>query len=252
MKYENKTFYDLMGIVIETDNEWLNKKLNQNLCYGGGGGSQSQTTTPVIPTEFKPFATKFGAELDQAVSAGDVFGQVQGFTPDQIQAQQAARAQASRAGGLGQFAEQQYRQQASGTGLFGQADLSGMAKELSRQAGMQQADMRAGAMAGGTLGSARQRMAQAQGDAALQGKFAELGMTDLAARRQAASGAANQLAGVRQGITAEADILRNVGSEIQKQKQAEAGAQATGLKEIGGIFTGVPVGQTSVSSGGGK
>ena len=31
-------FEDLMGCRIETENEWLDKKVNGHICYGKGGG----------------------------------------------------------------------------------------------------------------------------------------------------------------------------------------------------------------------
>ena len=50
-KYE---FDDLFNSVIETEDKFLNKKLNSNICFGGkGGGSKQQDIAPTL----KPYVT---------------------------------------------------------------------------------------------------------------------------------------------------------------------------------------------------
>ena len=45
MTSQNKLeFNDLLGMTIEVDDPWLNKKLNGHLCYGKGGSRAPQTT----------------------------------------------------------------------------------------------------------------------------------------------------------------------------------------------------------------
>ena len=40
-KKQTNDFDDILGVTITTGDEWLDKKLNQNICYGGKGGSLS-------------------------------------------------------------------------------------------------------------------------------------------------------------------------------------------------------------------
>jgi len=245
MKYENEMFQDLMGIVIETNDKWLDKKLNGHVCYKGG----STTTTKVnVPSEFKPFARKYAGML--ADKTGE-FGAIGEEAAALKQAQQQAVGMSGQLSQAGQatLAAQQAAQ--AGTGLFGQADLSGMAKELSRQAGITEAQ-RAGARTagGGVPGSARDRIAQAEGRANLEGQFAKLGMSDLSARRSASQQAVGQGGAAQKAALGGVDVLRGVGKEQTARDQMMAEAPVRGLKEMGSIFTGIPMGQTS--KGGGK
>ena len=34
-KKQTNDFDDILGVTITTGDEWLDKKLNQNICYGG-------------------------------------------------------------------------------------------------------------------------------------------------------------------------------------------------------------------------
>lgn len=248
MKYENEMFQDLMGIVIETDDKWLDKKLNGHICYKGGGGTT--TTAATIPAEFKPFARQYAGMLSDKV--GD-FGAIGEESAALKQAQQQATGMAGQLGQAGQTTLTAQQAAATGTGLFGQADLSGMAKELSRQAGITEAQ-RAGARTagGGVPGSARDRIAQAEGQAALQGQFARLGMDDLSARRAASQQAVGQAGTAQKAAMGGVDVLRGVGKEQTARAQMMAEAPVRGLKEMASIFTGIPMGQTSTTSGGGK
>lgn len=245
MKYENEMFQDLMGIVIETDDKWLNKKLNGHVCYKGGSSS---TTNVNIPTEFKPFARKYSSML--ADKTGE-FGAIGEEAAALKQAQQQAIGLSGQLGQAGQatLAAQQAAQ--AGTGMFGQADLSGMAKELSRQAGITEAQ-RAGARTagGGVPGSARDRIAQAEGRANLQGQFAKLGMQDLGERRAASQQAVGQAGAAMKSAMGGVDTLRGVGKEQTARAQMMAEAPVRGLKEMGSIFTGIPMGQSTTQSGG--
>jgi hypothetical protein len=245
MKYENEMFQDLMGIVIETNDKWLDKKLNGHVCYKGGN---TTTTTVNVPSEFKPFARKYSGMLADKTNE---FGAIGEESAALKQAQRQAVGMSGQLGQAGQatLAAQQAAQ--AGTGLFGQADLSGMAKELSRQAGITEAQ-RAGARpaGGGVPGSARDRIAQAEGRANLEGQFAKLGMSDLSARRSASQQAVGQGGAAQKAALGGVDVLRGVGKEQTARDQMMAEAPVRGLKEMGSIFTGIPMGQTS--TGGGK
>jgi len=61
------TFEDLLGLEIETQDKFLNKKLNSNVCYmgGGGGGQKQQDIAPTL----RPFVT------DVLSRAKGVFGE---------------------------------------------------------------------------------------------------------------------------------------------------------------------------------
>jgi len=244
MKYENEIFQDLMGVVIETENKWLDKKLNGHICYKGGGSS---TATATIPEEFKPFAGQYSAMLSQKANQ---FGQIGEEAAPLKQAQEQALQRASSVRGIGEAGIKAQQEALTGTGMFGQADLSGMAKELSRQAGIKEASRRAGAMGAGTLGSARGRIAEAEGQAALQGQLARLNLEDLQARRAASAAARGETAAMQKAGMGDIDVLRGVGKEQTARAQMLAEAPVRGLKEMGSIFTGIPMGQTTTQSGG--
>ena len=245
MKFEpNETFQDLMGIVIETDDAFLNKVLNKNVCYKGGSTSTSVAT---IPTEFKPFASQYANQL---MSLSNKFGAIGDQAPELLQAQDQAVNLAGQVGDIGQAGAKAQQEALTGTGLFKEADLSGMAKGLARQAGINEASRRAGAMGAGTLGSARGRIAEAEGQAALQGQLANLGLQDLEARRMASAQARNETAATQSGVMGGTSILQGVGKEKTAREQMEAEAPVRGVKEQASIFTGIPMGQTNTTSGG--
>ena len=86
------TFEDLLGLEIETEDKFLNKKLNSNVCYlgGGGGGQKQQDIAPTL----RPFVTdvlqrakaEFTSEEPLATYDGE---RVVGFKDDELAAQQA-------------------------------------------------------------------------------------------------------------------------------------------------------------------
>ena len=84
-------FEDLLGLEIETQDKFLNKKLNSHLCYfgGSGGGQKQQDIAPTL----KPFVTdvlqrakgEFTSDEPLAQYVGD---RVVDFTDDELAAQQ--------------------------------------------------------------------------------------------------------------------------------------------------------------------
>jgi hypothetical protein len=84
------SFDDLMGVSIETDNKWLDKKLNVNVCHikTGGGGSAPQD----VPKTLQPYVTQildrakglYGSYLPQQLYQGE---RIMGFTPTEQAAQ---------------------------------------------------------------------------------------------------------------------------------------------------------------------
>jgi len=258
MKYENEMFQDLMGIVIETNDEWLDKKLNGHLCYKGGGGSTT-TSTPVIPEEFKPFARQYASQLTSASRRGDTFGQLAAVDPALQKAQEAALGRAGQVGELGQAGIQAQQEALRGEGLFGARDLSAQQDALAAQAreklGLDTAARKAGAMSSGVMGSARQRLAQSkaeeQAGTDLAGRFAELEGQDLAARRAASAAARGETGMMQKAGMADIDVLRGVGKERGARAQQQVDRTYKGLQQQAGLFTGLPQGSTQTTSGGG-
>ena len=86
-KYE---FDDLFNCVIETEDKFLNKKLNSNICFGkgGGGGQKQQDIAPTL----RPFVTdvleRAKAEFTQDELAQFPGERVVGFSDDELAAQE--------------------------------------------------------------------------------------------------------------------------------------------------------------------
>jgi hypothetical protein len=92
-------FQDLMGVSIETEDKWLNKKLNSHICYGKGGGSRSEQQD--VPPTLQPYIVEI---LDRA---SDLYApdkqyipyegeRLVGFTPEELAAQEAIKGQVGR------------------------------------------------------------------------------------------------------------------------------------------------------------
>lgn len=84
------TFEDLLGLEIETEDKFLNKKLNSNICYLGGGGGGGQKQQDIAPT-LRPFVTdvleRAKAEFTQDELAQYPGERVVGFSDDELAAQ---------------------------------------------------------------------------------------------------------------------------------------------------------------------
>jgi len=85
------TFEDLLGLEIETEDKFLNKKLNSNVCYLGGGGGGGQKQQDIAPT-LRPFVTdvleRAKAEFTQDELAQFPGERVVGFSDDELAAQE--------------------------------------------------------------------------------------------------------------------------------------------------------------------
>ncbi|MDA7496070.1 hypothetical protein N8457_00110 [bacterium] len=259
MKYENEMFHDLMGIVIETNDKWLDKKLNGHICYKGGGSRQTTQAAPEIPKEFKPFAKQYAGQLTRASRRGDTFGQMAAVDPALQQAQEAALGRAGQVGELGQAGIQAQQEALRGEGLFGARDLSAQQAALSadakRRLGMGTAQRQAGAAMGGGAGGARaalaQQQAESQASTQLAGRLAELEGQDLAARRAASAAARGETGMMQKAGMADIDVLRGVGKERGARAQQKAEQKFQALQQQAGLFTGIPMGQSSTTRGGG-
>ena len=124
-------FEDLMGCRIETENEWLDKKVNGHICYGkGGGGGQKQQD---VPPTLAPYITEV---LDRA---SDLYGldkqyvpyegeRIVDFTADELAAQDAIRDQV----GMGILGDETLG--AASTYYDPALDLLGLSGQLSEKA----------------------------------------------------------------------------------------------------------------------
>ena len=259
MKYENEMFQDLMGIVIETNDKWLDKKLNGHVCYKGGSSRQTSTSAPLIPKEFKPFASQYGRQLTRASQSGNVFGQLADVDPSLTKAQEAALGRAGEVRQLGQAGVQAQQEALTGRGLFGAQNLENQKDALAMQAAerlSQQTENLGGeASARGVAGGRRTQFgkerAKALAGAELTGQLAKLDTQDLSARRAASAAARGETGMMQKAGMADIDVLRGVGKERGARAQQEAERQFQALQQQAGLFTGLPQGQSQTTSGGG-
>lgn len=257
MKYENEMFQDLMGIVIETNDKWLDKKLNGHVCYKGGGSRQTTQAAPEIPSEFKPFARQYAKQLTTASRRGNTFGQLAGEDPALRQAQDAALDRADQIGELGQAGIQAQQEALRGEGLFGARDLSAQKAAISADAkkrlGLATAglDAQAAMGGGGTRNLLAKTEAQALAGAQLGGRLAELDTQDLTARRAASAAARGETGMMQKAGMADIDVFRGVGKERGARAQQVADRRYTALQQQANLFTGIPMGQSSTTRGGG-
>jgi hypothetical protein len=259
MKYENEMFQDLMGIVIDTEDKWLDKKLNGHICYKGGGGGGTTTSTPLMPEEFKPFAKQYANKLVRAGQSDNVFGQIANQDSALRQAQEAALGRTGEVRRLGQAGVQAQQEAMTGRGLFGAQNLESQKDALAMQAadrlGQQTENLGGEASARGVAGGRRAQFgaerAKALAGAQLTGKLAELDTQDLAARRSASANARGETAAMQKAGMADIDLLRGVGKERTAFAQKQADKAYTALQQQAGLFSGVPQGTSQTSSGGG-
>tara|TARA_R100001509_G_scaffold22682_3_gene11941 strand:+ start:3806 stop:6325 length:2520 start_codon:yes stop_codon:yes gene_type:complete len=97
---ENKnTFEDLLGLEIETEDKFLNKKLNSHVCYsgGGGGGSKQQDIAPTLQPYVRDVLSRAKGQVDAPYQAypGE---RIVGFTPQELAAQQGIQQMAGQYG----------------------------------------------------------------------------------------------------------------------------------------------------------
>ena len=73
-KNKHGEFQDILGQSIDTGDKFLNKKLNEHLAYGKGGGGQAPQD---VPKTLRPYVTEV---LDRA---GDIYAPGKGYVPYQ-------------------------------------------------------------------------------------------------------------------------------------------------------------------------
>jgi hypothetical protein len=205
---------------------------------GGGGGSPGTTVTT------SGFDPKYASQTGAAITAGQnlynqgQLGNVVGFTPAQLAAQQAGTGSAGIQTGL----EQSMANQA-----LAPVDLSGMRTAAQQQAQQALGISAANAGRAGGLGGSRQYLNQQNIANDLASKFAQIDMQ----KQQLAMGMKGTALGA-QGAGAE--TLAAIGMGQQQQAQNVADAPYAGLSQLSNIYGGFMPKQTSVTSqqGGGK
>jgi len=206
-------------------------------CGGGGGGPGTTVTT-------SGFDPKYGSQTGAAITAGQglydqgKLGQVVGYNPNQLAAQQAGVMSAGAQTGLEQGMAAQANQG---------VNLSGM-RAGAKQEALQALNLgSAAAGRAGGLGGSRQYLNQQSVANDLAAKFAGI---DQQAQQQnfAMKGAALGAQG------AGAETLAAIGMGQQQQAQNVADAPYAGLSQLSNIYGGFMPKQTSVTSqqGGGK
>lgn len=107
-KNQKHQFNDLLNATVETEDKWLDKKLNSNLCYGGlfgGGGGGGGGQQDVAPT-LRPYVTDilsraqgvYGPQVPYQAYPGE---RIVGFSPLEQLAQQGIVSQATLGGMAG-------------------------------------------------------------------------------------------------------------------------------------------------------
>ena len=234
------SFNDLMDVSIETGDKWLDKKLNDNICYGkgGGGGSAPQD----VPKTLRPYVTEV---LDRASDVYAPYKQYQpyegerilGFSDQEQAAQQGIEGMVGRGISATPGLTDASTYYAPALGLLGastaqQMGASGLLGAISPTLGVSGAQL---AQAGQTLGGVTQDI----------GRFrAGIG----SAQQQALQAAEASRAGAGRADIGELDIGRYVDpyqqqvidiEKRQAKQDALQAAQAIGAKSAGmGSFGG--------------
>jgi hypothetical protein len=216
------SFDDLMGVSIETDNKWLDKKLNDNICYGKGGGGSSQQD---VPKTLQPYVKQvldrakglYGSYTPQGLYQGE---RIMGFTPTEQAAQAGVAGMVERgiSGDPALTAAGTYYQPALGlldAGAQQQQEASGLLGAIAPTLGASGAQFEGAARTLGGVAPALQQYQQRVGGAeqTLAGVSPEL-----QAYRQRLSGAEAML-----GATA--PTLSQYEQQLQQAAQTYGGAQ---------------------------
>jgi len=208
-------------------------------CGGGGGGGSPGTTNTV-----SGYADPYSSNISSAIGAGQglyntgKLGQVAGFTPAQLAAQQAGTTSATNQATLEQAMMNQANQG---------VNLSGMRTKAQQDALQALNISSANVGRGGGLGGSRQYLNQQSIANDLAAKF---GQVDLMAQTQ---NFANKAEAIKAQGTG-AQTLAAIGTGQQQQAQNVLDAPYSGLSQLSNIYGGFMPKQTNVTSkqGGGK
>jgi hypothetical protein len=226
------------------------KKLKVTKHYGGGGGQQA--TTPTIPEWARPYLENVGDQAQALYGSGQL-SKVAGATANQNKAFGAgANAIATSTGaGMDTLADQQKRLTAAATS--GGYDTTALKDKAILEAEGKTAALGTQYGAGGTLGSARQAVAQGAQNAATSAQFATLdrdaaqqGFTN---RMTAESGLGSSVGAGASLATNAASSLAKLGSEERTINQQQADAPWQALQRYASTIYGNPARQQQTSGG---
>jgi len=193
------------------------KKLKVTKHYGGGGGQKE--STPTIPEWARPYMENVGNQAQALYGSGDL-SKVAGATANQNTAFNAGAKAISTSTGAGMdtLADQQKRLTAAATS--GGYDTTALKNKAVLEAEGKTAALGTQYGAGGTLGSARQAVAQGAQNAATSAQFATLD------RDAAQQGFTNRMA-------AEKDLGSSVGAGTTLATNAASSLAKLGSEERG-------------------
>jgi len=203
-------FQDMMNVSIETEDKWLNRKLNSHICYGKGGGGGGGNQQQDVPPTLRPYVTDvlnrakalYGAETQYQPYQGE---RVVPFTAEELAAQEGITGMVGRGISQDPFLSSAGAYYAPAYGLLGEAGAlqAGAAREITadeimgRMSPYQQAvtditkreamkeaqlygqKLKGQAATTGGFGGSRQAILEAQAAADLGGR-----LTDIQARGQ--------------------------------------------------------------------
>jgi len=227
-----------------------------------GGGSTTQVST--IDPELKPYLTS-GLQRAQAAEESGALSHVEGFTPEQLAAQQAAVSGASTqdvlAGRGAGALDTLETAQKTGYGidpsvLAANPQLQALKAAQIRDAQKAMQPGLAKEAAAGVVGGSRAGIQAGEREAALAGALAKTDYDALSDASRTATGAATSEISatptLQAATQAGASTLQGVGTAIQKQQQAEADAVYQGLGRFSSLIQGTPWQSQQQTQQGGK
>jgi hypothetical protein len=235
-------FQDMMNVSIETEDKWLNRKLNSHICYGKGGGGGGQQQQDVPPT-LRPYVTDvlnrakalYGAETQYQPYQGE---RVVPFTAEELAAQEGITGMVGRGISQDPFLSSAGAYYAPAYGLLGEAGAlqAGAAREITADEIMGRMSPYQQAVTDITK---REAMKEAQlygqklkGQAATTGGFG--GSRQAILEAQAAADLGGRLTDIQAKGQQEAYLNALAMAEQQRAREAGAGAALSGLSGMYG------------------
>ena len=131
-------FQDMMNVSIETEDKWLNSKLNSHICYGKGGGGGGGNQQQDVPPTLRPYVTDvlnrakalYGGEMAYQPYEGE---RVVPFTAEELAAQEGITGMVGRGISQDPFLSSASSYYAPAYGLLGEAGAlqAGAAREIT-------------------------------------------------------------------------------------------------------------------------
>jgi len=225
------------------------KKLKVAKHYGGGGG---QTTTETIPSWARPYLENVGNQAQALYGKGDL-SKVAGTTANQAKAFGAGADAIAKSTGAGMdtLADQQARLTTAATS--GGYDTTALKDKAILEAEGKTAALGTQYGASGTLGSARQAVAQGAQNAATAAQFATLdrdaAQQNFANKMTAESGLGASVTGQTGLATGAASSLANLGSQERTIEQQKVDAPWQALQRYASTIYGNPARQQTTAGG---